>query len=113
VRQAGIRCLLIELLALFGGLVLNVLGLLVEPRLDLRLGLGLRLSRRHSLRFELCGDLLLLLVGLLLGLALLIGLLLVDVVDLGLVGLRRLLGHVDADQQRPVRAWAEGSRQPS
>jgi hypothetical protein len=113
VRQAGIRCLLIELLALFGGLVLNVLGLLVEPRLDLRLGLGLRLSRRHPLRFELCGDLLLLLVGLLLGLALLIGLLLVDVVDLGLVGLRRLLGHVDADQQRPVRAWAEGSRQPS
>ena len=39
-------------------------------------------------------------------------LLLVDLVELALVGLRRLLRHVDADQQRAVRADAEAGRHP-
>ena len=66
------------------------LRLLVELRLDLRLRLLLRLGGRHALGLEARRDLLLLRVGLLLGLLLLVGLLLVDLVELALVGLRRL-----------------------
>ena len=94
------------------GLVGDLVELLLELRLDLRLRLGLRLGRRHALRPRAArrsgppacrpGSWPCPCPASPLG----------DLVEVGLIGLGRLLGHVDADQEGAVRARPESGRQP-
>ena len=111
VLEARVGGRLLELLALRLRLLLDLVDLLVEAGLDLRLGLGLRLGGRGALRLELARDLRLFVGRLLVRLVLLVLLLGRELVEVRLVGSGRLLGQVDADQQRPVGPRPEAGRE--